>query len=63
MRKTRLEQEAEELFGPMREATEEERMSVNLYIKKISHHISKSLFEEWENDNEDSDPQTLLRNQ
>ena len=42
----RLEQEAKELFGEMREATPQEHQSVKLYITQISKHKSKFDFEE-----------------
>lgn len=43
---TKLEQEANELFGEMREATQEEQNSVKLYITQISKHKSEFDFEE-----------------
>lgn len=35
----RLEAEARELFGPMREATDEEQASIEEYIRSISQDI------------------------
>ena len=42
----KLEQEATELFGEMREATPQEQEGVKLYINQISKHKSKFDFEE-----------------
>ncbi|WP_426742768.1 hypothetical protein [Mediterraneibacter faecis] len=43
--KTRLENEAIELFGTMRDATSEERESVNKYIRNISKDTGVNFFD------------------
>ena len=43
--KSRLEDEATELFGTMRDATSEERESVNKYIKNISKDTGVNFFD------------------
>ena len=42
----KLEQEANELFGEMREATPQEQNGVKIYIREISKHQSFFDFEE-----------------
>ena len=42
---TKLEKEARELFGYMREATKEESASVNNYIKTISKETGVKFFD------------------
>lgn len=44
-KQTRLEEDAEALFGIMRDATDEEQASVNAYIKSISKDTGVNFFD------------------